>query len=103
MAFLIIIICCYVVVALIRKTSLPNECLPLLSGGLGAILSLGCFLLLPTALPVATLHESIFHGFFYGLAATGSNQVIKQTVKYLANKYKIEPPQLGLNDEQKED
>lgn len=89
MAFLMIILICYVVVALIRKTSIKNEWLPLISGGLGLILGLIAFYALPSIVPSETVGITIAYGFFCGLAATGSNQVFKQAVKYIKDKYGI--------------
>lgn len=89
MAFLLIIFLCYIVVAIIRKTKIPNEWLPLISGALGMCLTGLVYLTTPSILPEASLGSSVVCGFFCGLAATGSNQVFKQTVRYIANKYGI--------------
>ena len=89
MAFLLIVLLCYVVVALLRKTKLPNESLPLISGSLGLLLSLLTFYVFPTIVPAQDLGVTMLYGLLCGLAATGSNQVFKQTVKYIASKYKI--------------
>ena len=89
MAFLIIIIICYALVAGIRKTSIANEWLPLISGGLGLILGIIAFYALPSIVPSADLGTTIAYGFFCGLAATGSNQVVKQAAKYIINKYNL--------------
>lgn len=90
MAFLVIILICYIVVALIRKTSIKNEWLPLISGGLGLTLGLIAFYALPSIVPSETLGITVAYGFFCGLAATGSNQVFKQALKYLKDKYNID-------------
>lgn len=90
MAFLMIIFICYIVVALIRKTKIANEWLPLISGGLGVVLSIVFFLVAPSIVPCDTIDTAVFYGFFCGLSATGSNQVLKQAVKYIQNKYGIE-------------
>lgn len=90
MAFLMIILICYIVVALIRKTPIKNEWLPLISGGLGLTLSIIAFYAIPTIVPSDDIGITIAYGFFCGLAATGSNQVFKQAVKYIKNKYGID-------------
>lgn len=90
MIFLIVIFICYIVVELIKQTSIHNEWLPLISGGLGVLLTVISFFALPTLVPVTDLGEAIGYGFFSGLAATGGNQVFKQTVKYIKNKYGID-------------
>ena len=89
MAFLMIIFICYIVVALIRKTPLANEWLPLISGGLGLVLGVIAFYALPSITPSDSVGVTVAYGFFCGLAATGSNQVFKQALKYVANKYGI--------------
>ena len=89
MAFLMIILICYLVVALIRKTKIQNEWLPLISGSLGLVLSVIAFYALPGIVPVETVGTVIAYGFFCGLAATGSNQVLKQTIKFINDKYKL--------------
>ena len=98
MAFLMIIFICYIVVALIRKTPLRNEWLPLISGGIGIILSLIAFYALPSIVPADSLGTTLFYGFFSGLAATGSNQVFKQAAKYLTSKFDVQLPPLNEND-----
>ena len=98
MAFLIIILICYFVVALIRKTPIANEWLPLISGGLGLLLGAIAFYAIPSIVPSESVGITIAYGFFCGLAATGSNQVFKQTIKYIANKYGIKLPQSNNNN-----
>lgn len=98
MAFLMIIFICYIVVALIRKTPLQNEWLPLISGGIGIVLSLVAFYALPSIVPADSLGTTLFYGFFCGLAATGSNQVFKQAVKYLTSKFNVQLPPTNEND-----
>lgn len=96
MAFLMIILICYFIVALVRKTSVKNEWLPLISGGLGLALGLLAFYAFPSIVPSDTLGITIAYGFFCGLAATGSNQVLKQAIKYIKDLYDIDlalPPQ----------
>lgn len=90
MAFLMIILICYFVVALIRKTPIANEWLPPISGGLGVVLSIILYYALPAIVPSAALGITIAYGFFCGLAATGSNQVVKQALKFVKNKYGID-------------
>lgn len=92
MAFLIIIVVCYLVAELVKKTRLRNEWLPLISGAVGVVLTVVVYYALPTLLPTQDLATAITNGFFYGLAATGSNQVFKQTLKYITSKYDIPLP-----------
>lgn len=102
MAFLMIILICYIVVALVRKTSVKNEWLPLISGGLGLVLGLIAFYALPTTVPSDDIGTTIAYGFFCGLAATGSNQMFKQTVKYIKDKYGIDVMLPAENTDKKE-
>ena len=104
MAFLLIILICYFVVATIRKTKVPNEWLPLISGGLGLVLSLIAFYAIPSAVPDPSIGTTLLYGFICGLAATGSNQVLKQAVKFISNKYHIDIalPTVTTQSEEKE-
>lgn len=90
MAFLVIICICYIIVALIRTTPIKNEFLPHISGALGLILATIAFYTLPAIVPSESLGVTVVYGFFCGLAATGSNQVFKQAVKFISNKYRID-------------
>ena len=101
MAFLVIILICYFVVALIRTTPLKNEWLPLVSGALGIVLAVIAYYALPEIVPSTALEVTVAYGFFCGLAATGSNQVFKQTLKYFTDKFKI--PTNLLDQEDKEE
>lgn len=92
MAFLVVIFVCYFITNLIKKTPIQNEWLPLISGGSGVLLATIAFFAIPTALPVNNLGTAIVYGFFLGLAATGSNQVFKQAVKYIVNKFNVVLP-----------
>lgn len=105
MAFLMITLICYIVVALIRKTSVKNEWLPLISGGLGLVLGLIAFYAVPSIVPSDTIGVTVAYGFFCGLAATGSNQVFKQAIKYIKDKYGIDialPVETGEDKNEKE-
>lgn len=89
MAFIVIIFICYAVVAGIRKTKVPNEWLPLISGGIGLLLSLLARFVFPELVDTSVL-TVLLYGFICGLAATGSNQVVKQTLKFFKDKYGVE-------------
>lgn len=104
MAFLLIILICYFVVAIVRKTKVPNEWLPLISGVLGLVLSLIAYYAIPSAVPDPSIGTTLLYGFICGLAATGSNQVLKQALKYIKEKYgiAIDLPTITSSDENKE-
>lgn len=89
MIYLLIIVICYFTVAAIRTTKLPNEWLPLISGGLGLAFSLITYLACPTIMSDTSIIDVLLYGFISGLAATGSNQVLKQTLQFFKNKYGI--------------
>lgn len=97
MAFLIIILICYIVVAIIRKTSIQNEWLPLISGALGLLLSALAFYALPTIVPSLDFGTTVAYGFFCGLAATGSNQVFKQALQFIKRKCGIDIDLLAMD------
>ena len=99
MAFLLIILICYFTVAILRKTKIPNECLPLISGGLGLVFSLIAYYAIPAIVPDQSIGTTLLYGFFSGLAATGGNQVFKQAIKFIQSKYSIdiEVPTLDIN------
>lgn len=92
MSFLMTIILCYILVALIKRTSIASEWLPLISGALGIGLNIAAFYLIPTLVPCEEISMAVFYGFICGLAATGTNQVFKQACKYILNKYGIDLP-----------
>lgn len=102
MAFFIIVIICYFVIAFLRKTKLPNELLPILSGCLGLLLSVAALYLVPSIVPETSIITVCIYGFFSGLAATGSNQVFKQMLKYIKNKYcpEMSLPMQNTNEEE---
>lgn len=87
MILIAIVTACYLLVAFIKTTAVRSELLPIISGCVGAALTLLVALLLPSELPTTTTGSSIVCGLFLGLAATGGDQVYKQTVKYLWQKF----------------
>ena len=99
MIYLVVTIMCYAFVALLKKTRIINEALPAISASIGALLAAAAYCWLPEIVPTSTVGEAVVFGLFCGLAATGSNQVVKQALKYFANKYGVN---IGdLHDEQK--
>ena len=104
MTYLSICIICYIAVALIKRTSIKNEWLPAISCGLGATLSLIAFAFFRQTAEIEPL-AAIVSGAIAGLAATGSNQVLKQANKLIFDKYglSIEDLDRMLEREQKSD
>lgn len=72
----------YWVVNLIKYATKNNETfkrfIPLVSGGLGAILGAVCFYALPDIIAAPNVVVALLSGGASGLSATGCNQVIKQ-------------------------
>ena len=99
MVFLLIMLISYFVVAIIRKTKVPNECLPLIAGCLGLLLSGVAFYALPEIVPDPSIGTTLLYGFISGLAATGSNQVLKQAVKFINDKYGLNIVLPSINTE----
>ena len=89
MIYLVIIVMCYSLVELLKKTPLVSEALPVISATLGAVISAISFYWLPDTVPAASMGEALTIGLMCGLATTGSNQIYKQAIKYFKNKYGI--------------
>lgn len=108
MLYPIICILCYLSAAILRKTKLPNELLPLfcllLGAALGALSSTDLFL---TLFPNISASDdfllllgyspdilvgtpaSIIGGALSGLAATGGDQIYKQALKFIKGKHAL--------------
>lgn len=72
----------YWVVNLIKYATKENETfkrfIPLLSGGLGALLGIFCYFVIPEISVGSNVVVAIISGGASGLSATGCNQIIKQ-------------------------
>jgi len=72
----------YWIINLIKYTTDNNEkvlrFVPLIAAGIGAVVGVLCFLLLPEIYVADNFLVAIIVGGASGLAATGTNQVIKQ-------------------------
>ena len=86
MEYPIIAIICYILVALVRKTAVKNEWLPLISCGAGAGLAVLGFFAFPDIITASAWYAAMIGGAVSGLAATGGNQVFKQAVKLICEK-----------------
>lgn len=80
-----IAIAVYVVIEVLLKAFNSNETfkrfIPLIALVLGAIFGVVCFYAFPDMINASTLPVAIVLGGASGLAATGSNQIIKQLTK----------------------
>jgi FtsH-binding integral membrane protein len=76
----------YGVLTIVKKATKDNEkvlrFLPLIAGGLGAILGIIAFFALPDIIPATDAFTAILVGGASGLAATGTNQIVKQLQKF---------------------
>jgi hypothetical protein len=77
----IIVSACYLVITALKATKLKNNWFPLISCGLGAIIGAGMFYIFPEFLDVENIVNAVISGGASGLAATGTNQIIKQYEK----------------------
>ena len=72
----------YALIEILKKVTNNNEkvlrFIPLIALGLGAIAGVICFFFIPDVIPQANIVVAIIVGAASGLAATGTNQVIKQ-------------------------
>ena len=75
----------YWVINLIKYTSKNNEKLthffPLIACGLGSIIGIIAFFVVPEIMPTENIYTAIVMGGASGLTATGFNQIIKQLKK----------------------
>jgi len=77
---LAIVLICYLAAEAVKNTSLDTKWIPLICGGLGLILGVSGFYLIPQ-FPADNLLTAITVGIVSGLAATGANQAIKKTIE----------------------
>lgn len=71
---------CYLTVELF-KLFVKKKYLPVISGSTGAILGVIAYYVTPTLIENTNILTAISIGIVSGLAATGSNQIIKQLKK----------------------
>ncbi len=90
MFYPLIVIICYIIATLLKRTSLAKEWLPLLSAGTGALLAVLGYCTLPQLTTADTMLTAAFYGVISGLAATGGNQVFKQAVKLFCKNHGLD-------------
>lgn len=85
----IIVSVVYGTLTLLKKAVNNNEkvlrFLPLIAAGLGAVLGIVAFFSLPEIIPATNAFTAILVGGASGLAATGTNQIVKQLSKFGIN------------------
>lgn len=72
-----ITVICYLIIEIIKTTSLNRKWLPIISGILGGALGVVAMLMMPSY-PASDYLNAIAIGIVSGLAATGVNQAAKQ-------------------------
>ena len=85
-----VVMICYIIVTLIKRTSLAKEWLPLISAGIGAALAILGFCIVPQLVTEETILTAVFNGAISGLAATGGNQVVKQAIKLFCKQHGLD-------------
>ena len=74
----IIVVACYGLIELIKKTSLESKWYPVLSGAIGSVLAVLLYFIAPEIVGMTSPWAALVGGLASGLAATGTNQVFKQ-------------------------
>lgn len=77
----VIVVICYIAITAIKGTSVSSKWYPVISCFLGAISAFAMYYIVPGFINASTLTAAIISGGISGLAATGSNQVLKQLMK----------------------
>lgn len=81
----LIVVICYIAITAIKSTKLDSRWYPLISCGLGMLIAVAMFYIVPEFIGATSLMVAIVSGGVSGLAATGSNQVLKQLMKSAEN------------------
>lgn len=74
----IIVVACYGLIELIKKTPLESKWYPVLSGAIGSVLAVLLYFIAPEIVGMTSPWAALVGGLASGLAATGTNQVFKQ-------------------------
>lgn len=77
----LIVVICYIAITAIKSTKLDSRWYPLISCGLGMLIATAMFYIVPEFIGATSLTVAMVLGGISGLAATGSNQVLKQLMK----------------------
>ncbi len=77
----IIVVICYIAITAIKSTKIDSRWYPLISCGIGILVGVAMHLILPEFIGTTSMMVAIISGAVSGLAATGSNQVLKQLMK----------------------
>ena len=77
----LIVVICYIAITAIKSTKLDSRWYPLISCGIGMLIGVAMFYITPEFIGATSIMVAIVSGGVSGLAATGSNQVLKQLMK----------------------
>lgn len=77
----VIVVICYIAITAIKSTKIESKWYPLISCGLGMLIGVAMHYIVPEFIGATSLVVAVISGGVSGLAATGSNQVLKQLMK----------------------
>lgn len=77
----VIVVICYIAITAIKSTKIESKWYPLISCGLGMLIGVAMHYIVPEFIGATSLIVAVISGGVSGLAATGSNQVLKQLMK----------------------
>lgn len=77
----VIVVICYIAITAIKSTNIPSKWYPLISCAIGMLIGVALFYIMPEFIGATSLAVAVVSGGVSGLAATGSNQVLKQLLK----------------------
>jgi len=75
-----ITVICYLIGEVVKVSAIDNKFIPVIVGGVGAILGIAAFYLGMPDFPATDIITAIAVGIVSGLAATGANQAVKQLI-----------------------
>lgn len=77
----VIVVICYIAITAIKSTKIESKWYPLISCGIGMLVGVAMHYIVPEFIGATSLIVAVISGGVSGLAATGSNQVLKQLMK----------------------
>ena len=77
----IIVVICYIAITAIKSTKVESKWYPIISCAIGMLAAVAMYFVLPDFIGASSMIAAIISGAVSGLAATGSNQVLKQLLK----------------------
>ncbi len=77
----VIVVICYIAITAIKSTKIASKWYPIISCAIGMLTAVAMYYILPDFIGATSLVVAVISGAVSGLAATGSNQVLKQLMK----------------------